>query len=108
MLAIRDELDSRGIEYGFVLFTGPQHFPPREASHREQKLIKFFDANGIQFVHMRNQMLEASEELGIGVGEFFIQSGARKNHPNELGNRVILQVLRRRLSPGEAGTTADH
>lgn len=103
VLATRDECERRGIDYEFVLFSSPGSMPPRKVSAREEMLITLFETHEIPYCRMRDELTKAATAMGIGIEAFFIQDGVRKNHPNELGNRVILSALRERAADFAGG-----
>lgn len=99
VLAIQSDVEQRKLKYGFVLFSSLQTLPPRPVSGRELKLRALFKQHAIPYVSMRDVMIAAAEEQGVGLEEFFHSDGRFRNHPNERGNRVILKALRERVEP---------
>ncbi len=94
---MKAELESRELEFGFVLFCSPGTLPPGRPGGRELKLRALFKQHSIPYVSMRDEMVAAAADQGVGLDAFFLQSGRMKNHPSEQGRKVILRSLRERV-----------
>jgi hypothetical protein len=92
--AMRAELESRGLEYFFVLFTSPRGLPPAEVPAQERRLTRLFLDEGVPFVHARPYLLQAGESREGGLDSLFSAAGPAMNHPNAEGNRVLFEALR--------------
>lgn len=95
--AMCDELDARGLEYFFLLFTSPRGLPPSATPHEERILLEFFEQEQIPCARARSYVRIAARKLEDGHASLFIHEGPRRNHPNLAGNRVMFEALARGL-----------
>ena len=94
LFAMRDECESRGLDYFFLFFTSPRSLPPHEVPPQEERLTRLFLEEGVPFVHVRPYIMRAAEAYEEGLDALFIPAGPAQHHPNAEGNRVIFEALR--------------
>ncbi len=94
VLAIRDELEARGLHYYFLLFVSPRGLPPAGVPKTERMLVRLFEESEVPYVHTRSLVLAAAETTGRGIAPLFVQSGPKLNHPTAAGNEVLFEALR--------------
>jgi len=94
LLTMRDECESRGLDYFFLFFTSPRSLPPYDVTPQEKRLTHLFLEEGVPFVHVRPYIMRAAEAYEEGVDALFIPAGPAQHHPNAEGNRVIFEALR--------------
>jgi len=94
VLAMQDELEQRGMDYGFLLFSSRWSLPPAQISDRERAIVHILQRNGIPYVQAREHFIEAAAGDSKAMDSFFYQQGVHLNHPNGAGNQLILDALR--------------
>ena len=93
LLAIQEDLEGRGLDYFFLLFTSPRGLPPAEVPSLEKHVVSLFQERGTPFVHARPYILDAIAS-GEGTMEtLFIQEGRGENHPTPAGNVVLFRAM---------------
>jgi len=97
VLAMRDELEERGLEYFFILSTSPRTLPPRDTSHLERLLVRLLDEEQIPYASGRRYVEWATGHFETELDSLFFLDGAMRNHPNLEGNLLIFEALKRGL-----------
>lgn len=99
MLATRDALEERGLDYFFLLFRDQRAFATEEDPGWKADFVHGVCAEGrIPFVDVRADMLAYAEAHDLEVEDLFLQQGYGSGHPNGIGNRALLGSLVRGLS----------
>ena len=96
--AMRDEVEGRGYEYFFMLFTSRLGLPPAATPEHERMLLKLFEDEGMPHISARRYLRRATRDTGVELDDLFIPEGLKRNHPNLAGNRVLFEALARGLS----------
>ncbi len=93
--SIREELDSRGIEWFLLLCVSPPGLRLKPYEPIEAMLLRFFEDERIPYVHMRPWILEWWRVPGRKGRDLFFQPGDQgTDHPTAEGNRLLFEAMR--------------
>lgn len=90
VVAIRDELAGRGLDYYFLLFISSRALRQEGPSVEEVKLVELFERLDIPYVRARDYV-DASP---ANLDDLFFVEGRNVNHPTPLGNALLFEALR--------------
>lgn len=94
----RDELETRGISYFFLLFHGQGlAAAPVPSGWQEPFLYRVFEEERMPFVSSKRGLRAHAQADAVGFDAFYYQEGPGLNHFNELGNQVAFEALRQGL-----------
>lgn len=96
---IRNELESRGIEYFFLLFFGAEYLQSSGPSDwREEMLLDYFAEHRTPFVSSKPTLREDAEANGLSYADYYGTEGLVARHLLPLGNRVVFRAIRSGLN----------
>ncbi len=99
VVAIQQELESRGLDAFFVLFCRKEAVAPvPQVAWQERFITELLERHDFPYVLAKDALLRAGEEQQRDPVEYYLPDGLLKNHPSPEGNRVLFDTIRRGLS----------
>lgn len=99
LLATRDELEARGLDYFFLFFRDERACTDSSDEGWKATFVhELCEAERIPFIDTRAATIEFAEANDLSLSDLYIQAGHGSGHPNGIGNRALTGSLLRGLS----------